>query len=1063
MGWGLNELFVRALGTLQIGLGNQQINNRFRTEKERALLLFLAFQPGRVFRRDYLAELLWPDRPQGAARTNLRQALRGLHRVLQDEPGEPPYFLVTDDSLSFNSECPARLDALDFLRRVENTRTHSHDLLVECPLCATDLKIAFDLYQGEFLEGFFLGESQAYQEWMLLQREACLREYVAVLENLSEQARQARDLPRALRYARLWAQKSPLDEGAHRLVMLLLEESGQRAAALEHFQVIRRILMQELGVEPSPETRRLVENLRASQTARPRQTGPLQLQTNLPVQLTTFTGREAELTWFEGCVQNPVCRLMTLIGLPGVGKTRLALQMATQQTGRFRDGVWFVPVENIHTTDQLVYGIGQVLGIRYDEARDQRNQLVRFIQPRELLIVLDGFEHLIESAELLVEILQQAPGAKFLVTSQVRLEYGAACIREIGGLPYPRNEHEDPREYPSVQLFITRGMRSRPGFLPDARCLEHIVTICRLADGLPLAIELAAAGLRHYTCEEIAAQIKHNLDSLTTPMQDVPDRHRSIRAALDAAWRNLNAHEKEVFAAMSVFEGSFNLDAALKVAGANLELVTALVAKSLLQQDARLRFWLQPLVHQYARQRLDRDAAQAEAVEAAYCHFYLEFVRQHEEHMAKGQELCRCLDDLSDELPNLRKTWSLALKYGWFDEIIQGIEGLRQYFELSGNLPEGESWFQQVVDALEGKELDFTSRLALGQALGAQGWFAGRSGHLSRALELLVRSLVLLEDLETGTQTVFSVAVGRELNVTLNALGFTCSGLGDYAEARRYFQRSLEVAEQAGDEDAEAYALLYLTELDTEASLEDQLAAYRRCLRIFEANQDRRGGLRVLIDLGDAAFTSGNYPQAKSYYESAQSYMGPLDTGWASAAIALKLAAVASAMGRPDEAWQLNQESLEIYQQIGDQRRVSAALCRLGELACDKGNCSEAAKYHDQALRLAAGSGSVPTMLNVMVVVARCYASAGDVEHAQLLLRRILAHPAAQQSTRVLAVRMLDDLAGKVNAPEPRVEVYHEFLLSPFIQDMVESLLAEGERFKGQVQIIDPFDIELRG
>ncbi len=699
-------------------------------------MIYLAIDAGRTFRRETLAELLWPDRPIGTGRTNLRQALLGMRRALGSRNGHECFLDIDDESLSFRLDGDYSLDSQKFMLLVHAARAHQHAPGTLCSDCLEKLQAAFEIYKGDFLEGYFLGESIAFQEWLILQRENLLEDHLFVLNMLSEQAIASRNYALGIQFARLLIARVPLDERAHRLLIRLLAEGGQRSAAIEQYEACQRTLAQELGIEPSLQTKELLEKVRLGEVTQKRTTGNLRQLSNLPIQLTTFAGRVNELHWFEKCLVNPVCRLITLLGMPGVGKSRLALQVGSLNVHNFQDGVWLVLGESIQNTDQLIFSLGKVIGIHFDDHLPQRSQLLNYLRDKEMLILLDGFDHLIASTDLLIEILKFAPGIKFLVTTQTRLDYQSVCIQELSGLEYPRLA-SDPHvlEYPAIELFLARAARVRPGYFPESVCLEHIVRICNLVEGLPLAIELAASSLRNYSCVQIAGELENNIDSLRTNQQDVPERHRSIRAALEQAWLRLSGMEKQVLTGLAVFEGSFSMQAALEVVGADMALLSSLSSKSLLQQDSRMRFCLQPLIRSYALGHLLQSDHAEISVRKAHSQYYLNFITHYEEYLAKGQELCRVLSEIGDELDNLRRALATAVEYKQFASFAQSAEALIQYYEISSNVSEGERFFRGLIHALEDEVDNFSEELVLAQAYRAVGWYQARRGVFSSARE----------------------------------------------------------------------------------------------------------------------------------------------------------------------------------------------------------------------------------------------------------------------------------------------------------------------------------------
>jgi len=594
------SLAIHVLGSFQVHLNQENVTLAFRTKKERALLAHLAVEANRPHRREALAELLWPERPEGYARTNLRQALLGLRRAIGQET-----LTITDEFIQFNSGPSFWLDAQVFNALVQSTLAHPHRSLEGCHECAQKLQEAIALYRGDFLEDMLVPQGQSFQEWVVFHREQHFRHLLACYRGLSDYYQNEGDYELAYKYAWQYVNLAPLEEAAHRQLMNLLTISGRRSAALEQYHACRLLLAKELGVEPSPETTALYEKIKTG-VLLDFDPSILNLQlTNLPVQLTSFFGREPEIERLEHCLANPVCRLISLVGMPGVGKTRLALQVAGNNLPKFSDGVWYVSLGTVNTVSALAGRVAQAIGVPYVEDGNAKTQLLHILRPLKTLLVLDQFEHLLNQTELLVELLQQAPGLKLIVTSRVRLNYQSACLFDIQGLSYPGFEQlTHAVEYPAVQMFLARAQQSQSSLILNDESMANIIQICQLVDGLPLAIEMAAASLRGVSLEYLAQELQSGLDILTTSLRDLPEQHRNLRAAFDPLWELLSAREKQTCEKLSVFQGGFTLEAAQAVAEANQAQLSALVDKSMLSVRSPGKFALHPLLRHYAAEKL---------------------------------------------------------------------------------------------------------------------------------------------------------------------------------------------------------------------------------------------------------------------------------------------------------------------------------------------------------------------------------------------------------------------------------------------------------------------------
>lgn len=601
----MKRLMISFLGPFEARLDDENIASAFRTKKERALLVYLISEANRQHHRDILGELFWPERPEGYARTNLRQALSGIRRSLPNFENPEPFLLISDEFIQFNPRSPHFLDTVEFDRLIAFTQEHKHQSVETCETCAEKLEAAIRLYRGDFLEDFLIPDANTFQEWVMFQREHFFRYLLAALQHLIEFYKQKGEFKTAQQYAWRQVTLASLEESAHRQLMVLLAMDGRRSAALEQYQTCRQILATELGVDPDIETTALYEKIKAGYTLTPIRPTIELPETNLPMQFTVFIGREDELAWLEDCLNNPLCRLVSITGMSGIGKTRLAIQTGRQILHYYPDGVWFVPLQAIHTKELIAPSIVQAIGL--EQAGDApKLRLMEYLAPRKALLILDNFEQLLDGTEILLELLRNAPGIKIIVTSQQRLSYQATCNLELRGLPVPTSHTNlmQAKEYAAVELFLARANRVYSGFELQDGDIGAIIDICRTVDGLPLGIELAAAGLRHRNPQQIATELQQNLDSLNTTLLDIPERHRSLRAAFDQSWILLNDRERDAYRRLSIFQSEFSLETAAQTTGANLAIISALVDKSLVQATAAGQYLIQPLLRQYASDKL---------------------------------------------------------------------------------------------------------------------------------------------------------------------------------------------------------------------------------------------------------------------------------------------------------------------------------------------------------------------------------------------------------------------------------------------------------------------------
>jgi predicted ATPase/DNA-binding SARP family transcriptional activator len=588
------------LGTFQVTLGEKPVTD-FVSDKARALLAYLAVERNRPHRRETLAGLLWPDRPQSVALNSLRQALFNLRRAIGDQDASPPILFITRHTVQFNPNSDHWLDVTAFIERVVVSKSHPHHRLETCGLCIQHLHLAAYMYRGNFLEGLNPAGSLAFEEWALLRREWLHGQGLDVLQSLADYYEQRGDYEQARDFARRQIELDPWREEAHQQLMRVLALSGERSAALAQYETCRLILGEELGTEPAQETIVLYRRIWAGEMS----VSSLPPAHTLPIQLTPFIGREKELAQIAERLNQPGCRLLTLIGPGGIGKTRLAIQVAADKLDHFADGVYFVPLASFISAESLASAMADAVRFSFLNGENPEAQLVDYLREKEMFLVLDGFEHLLQGADLVLRILRNAPRVTILLTSQQRLGFQAECLFEIKGLAYAESEQvREDDNYSAVELFVERARRARADFALTAENTPGVMRICRLVEGMPLGIELAAARVGELSCEQIAREIERSLDFLATDLRDVPERHRSLRAVFEHSWNLLAEKEKNVLSQLAVFRGDFQSEAAELVVAASPSAIAGLVEKSFLSPTPAGCYHMHAVLRKYAAEKL---------------------------------------------------------------------------------------------------------------------------------------------------------------------------------------------------------------------------------------------------------------------------------------------------------------------------------------------------------------------------------------------------------------------------------------------------------------------------
>jgi len=693
------QLRVRVLGTTELAVDGRPLAG-LASAKATALLVYLAVT-GTAQSRSALAGLLWSDLPEATARANLRLALTKLRRAL------PAQLLVTRQTVALDPARPVWADAVE-VERLAAGQPEGEELLAAARLC-----------RGEFLRGFEAPGAELFDEWVLGRRAASLGDQLALLERAVQDARDRRDTAAGVEVARRMLELEPLHEEAHRALMWFLATGGQRGAALAQFDTCRYLLREELGQDLSAATVALRDQIADAGgfTDLPaggpvdNQASPSPGSVTLPVgapgtggsgsrapgpgavgagglgALMSLVGREEDLARLHALLDDPACRLVTLVGPGGIGKTRLALEVGAAREGRHRDGVVTVsfagasPARPEEAADLVVTSLAAALGVSLAVPRDPREVLADALAGRELLLVLDNLEQLRDAAGVLAGLLARAPGVQVLGTSRRRLGLGTEWLVEVPGLPYPpAGADTEAAGYPAVRLFEDRARLLRPGFGPAAD-LAAVGRVCRLVDGMPLAIELAARWVRSASPAAIADRLVAGTELLETTAADVEPRHRSIRSVIDWSWELLGDGERQALGRLSVLRGGFDLDAAAAVAGAGLPLLAGLVDHSLVEVGEDGRYGMHELLRQYAAQRLAADPAEQAEVRRRHAAYFSGLLPGPAGPPEAGAELDADVENLraaTDWLVehgdpavldrHLTRLWQLYRRRGWFRE-----------------------------------------------------------------------------------------------------------------------------------------------------------------------------------------------------------------------------------------------------------------------------------------------------------------------------------------------------------------------------------------------------------
>lgn len=913
------KLEISLLGPPKIAVDGVEFDTERR--KAIALLAYLAVTR-RQQPREHLAAFFWPDYDRDSAFSYLRRELYEINNNLGKA-----WLSADRRNAGLDLSADISLDIGVFEAVLAESRAASDP--------AGLLEKAVEIYRGDFMAGFYLADTEPFEDWLRQQRETNRRDYAGALERLAAIYEQRGAWPAALKAAQAWLVLDDLNEAAHRAVMRIYAGMGERSSAIRQYEIAKQELAEELGVEPQAETTALFERIagdRFEVSAVPLQPEPASLPpgagVHLPVLTTPFIGRRPELEQIKEQVLRKDNRLVTLMGPGGSGKTRLSIQAAGELGERFTDGTWFVPLAPIRSPDEIIPAMAKALNFSFHRDEEQpRRQFLDYLQQKNMLVILDNVEHLVDedACGLFVDILTAAEAVKLLVTTRVRLNIPGEQLFPVSGmrLPEPKDAAAwtDPVSqalpFSAIQLFLDRAKRVQPGFVLATDNAAAVAEICKLVDGMPLGIELAASWLELLPPEEIAGEIRRSMDFLETNQPGVPERQRSIRAVFDYSWKLLNDIERQAFLNLSVFVGSFSSESGREVSRASLRTLLSLANKSWLQQVEDGRFQLHPLLQHYGQERLRVD----EITWREACDRHAAHYAEHVEKMTglmKGAAQLEALDNLAVEFStNIRSAWNWLVANQRFEDLVDRMAlGVFLYGVMRFRGDELISWFRDGRKKLEesGHENDIAwVILGTAEITFEETW--GFKENLPDERLAKIWKYVLEKDL------------ARPLGLWFVELASVYLSRNKDPRAGAELDRVIQDIRAQGDPWA------YGTALMTQADFWDGLLVEKpenqiiEALDIFKALGTYYEQWTILQFLASNA-TAKNKPvdQVVALYEQAQVLCMKLNDRFGSGIVHYNLANLYFMRGIPEPGFQEYREMRRIFENLGNQRMVGTSL-----------------------------------------------------------------------------------------------------------------------------------------
>lgn len=895
-------LTVRFLGKFEVMHGGKPINISSRPAQ--TLFAYLILSAGTFHRREKLAGLLWPDSLEETARDNLRHALWRLRKAFPSDLASE-YLLADDLSITFNASSEYSLDAAALERLHESAATE-------------ELLAVLSEYQGELLPGF-------YEEWVVLEREHLFSIFEHHMARLLSRLQDEHRWLDILEWGERWIKLGQKPEPAYRALMKAHAAKGDMSkVAATYARCVKSL--KEFGIEPSEQTRTLYDRIRAgkeslpAEPARPvkdlREQPPM---TNLPVPLTSFIGREREIEEVNRLLSTT--RLLSLIGSGGIGKTRLAIQAGRDLLQSYRDGVWWVELASLTEGVLVPQAVAHALGVRESPGRSLTESLKDALREKQLLLILDNCEHLISaSAQLAYDLLSYCANLKILTTSREALDIPGETILRVPALSFPVLAHmsqlQNLREFESIQLFTERAAAVRPDLALTPENAFAVTQICHRLDGIPLALELAAARIKILTLEEIARRLDDRLNLLTQGSRIALPRHQTLRATIDWSFELLSEPERVLLRRLSVFAGGFQLDAAETVAVGGevdpphvLDLLESLINKSLVlvhenpeAGEEQTRYRMLETIREYGREKLIEAGEKAE-VRRRHLDFFAAFAERAQKGIYSTEQAI-WFRHLDREVDNLR----LALDWTAEDSDRGERSGRHSIPERQFVIIRSLSLFwergyrAEVIESLRKvlrRDAGNEPTAERARALDVGGFLLWSLNRLPEARSYLEESIAIAKKLKDDSLLVWP----------LMYLGWTFWGLGEYEHARKSLKKSLKIARSLGENSRGAAAV-------------------------------------ALAYLGDIPYAQGNLPEARRLYEEAIVLLRGLQNPSMLAPTLRRLGYVELHEGKFEKAAAFFNESLESNLQLNHKHGTAASLAGFAAIHLAKRSFDQAAALY---------------------------------------------------------------------------------------------------------------------
>ncbi|MCP5099494.1 MAG: tetratricopeptide repeat protein [Chloroflexi bacterium] len=968
---------------------------QFRSQKEAALLIYLAHTK-QSHQRGFLADLLWESSSTKQALTNLRTVLARLRKQVGDA------LLITRTSVSLTQENQQQVDSVILLQTLATVGQ------IDTAEKATTLQNAIKTYHGDFLTDFHLSKASQFNEWAIGTREHIRRQVIAAYNKLGQYAQSTGDVEQGIAIAHRWLQVDALDESAHTLLIRNLLEAGNKQAAIAHYDHSVKLLQTELGIAPPVTMTALIKDVRPQRTTSFPETA---VRHNLPAAYDQFFGRKTDQQEIHTRLDQPWCRLVTITGQGGMGKSRLATTIARSRLNQYRDGVWMVELENIDPDDDnlaeaIAVDIATVLDLRLTGSATPEEQLLNHLQHKQMMLVLDNFEHLLAGTQIVLDIVQRCEHVQLLITTREALRIRAEWTIALSGLGYPTS---DTDEIPSdaVELFAARRAQHQRGEITTDE-LTAVRAICQMVQGLPLAIELAAALTYRTTCRAVADSLQDGFNALAASQHDVPQRHRGLHIVFEMSWTTLVPTLQQRLTQLSVFRGGFTAVSAQQITAADLLQLTILGDKSLLTfNEETNRYALHPVIRAYAAEKREP----TDITLQKHAGYFLSLLTEHTEPLQKEKPQ-ESISLLEPDIDNVRRAWQTGLSEHNADLLYDALTSLSIFYQLRGLAHEGESVMHSTVSAAKmwgGDGIPLATRAGLERAR-----FQNRLGQYRPAMKTIRVALKLadqsndrwaegmghvwwgeslwrLGEYDTAvTKLNHALTIAKEIHAIFIA-GWSHHQLGIINDIQSRYDTAHEHLEQACSAwwaldnarnlsvSLNSIGLVFRNQGDLPAAKQAMEQALAICIE-----QDNRYLQAMLLNnLSSIYMNQGDYFGAQYYYQLGLEFSITTGSLHSQSEIYINIGKNFHLQGELNLAIENLEHGLKIAEEIGNRPSIVVAFRNVADVKKTKGDVQGAESAYNQALEIAQEDGLKSLECDVLIRLATLLGEYNSVKAKQ--------------------------------------------------------------------------------